>query len=84
MEFETYSKRVNLGMDFCPLAWWDQSDTSQLYPSIKKHVKKYFCVPSFVNNVHRMSLSDQEKLEQIYERHKNDEPQPKIAVAAFE
>lgn len=76
IEFRSYREDVSLGVEFCPLEWWIQNE--QIYPSIKKHVKKYFCVPSFVNNVHRMSLADQEELEQKYERLEIDEPNEKL------
>lgn len=76
IEFRSYREDVSLGVEFCPLEWWIQNE--QIYPSIKKHVKKYFCVPSFVNNVHRLSLQDQEELEQKYERLENEEPNEKL------
>lgn len=76
IEFRSYREDVSLNIEMCPLAWWDQNES--IYPSIKKHVKKYFCVPSFVNNVHRMSLAEQEELEQKYKRLENSETIDKL------
>lgn len=66
IEFRSFTEDVSLDMELCPLEWWLDSET--LYPNIKQHVKKYFCVPSFVNNLHRLPLQDQEELEQKYDR----------------
>lgn len=70
IEFDSYTKDVSLDMELCPLDWWAENDA--LYPNIKQHVKKYFCVPAFVNNLHRLSLHDQEELERKYDRFAND------------
>lgn len=76
VEFRSYNEHAYLDMQLCPLEWWDEHD--RIYPNIKEHVKKFFCVPPFVNNVHRMSLTDQEELEQNYERLKSNEPNEKL------
>lgn len=76
IEFRSYTEDVNLDMEMCPLEWWAEHEL--LYPSIRSHVKKFFCVPSFVNNLHRLSLRDQEELEQKYEKFKEEEPTEKM------
>lgn len=65
IEFRSYSEDVSLDMELCPLEWW--FETESLYPTIKQHVKKYFCVPAFVNNFHRLPLNEQEELESKYD-----------------
>lgn len=60
----------------CPLAWWDQNES--LYPTLKKYVKSYFCVPSFVDNLHRMCLAEQEEVAQKYKRLENSEFNEKL------
>lgn len=65
IEFRSYTEDVILDMELCPLEWWFENEC--LYPNLKQHVKKYFCVPSFVNNIHRLSLSDREELEKKYD-----------------
>lgn len=76
VEFRSYIEHACLNVQFCPLEWW--ADNERIYPNLKEHVKKYFCVPPFVSNVHRMSLADQEELEQKYERLKSNEPSEKL------
>ncbi|XP_055299760.1 uncharacterized protein LOC129567157 [Sitodiplosis mosellana] len=70
IEFRSYSEDVSLDMELCPLEWWFESET--LYPTIKQHVKKYFCVPAFVNNFHRLPLNEQEELESKYDNIDSD------------
>lgn len=70
IEFRSYSEDVSLDMELCPLEWW--FETESLYPTIKQHVKKYFCVPAFVNNFHRLPLTEQEELETKYDNIGND------------
>lgn len=67
IEFRSYSEDVSLDMELCPLEWWFET-TESLYPNIKQHVKKYFCVPAFVNNFHRLPLNQQEELENKYDK----------------
>lgn len=76
IEFRSYTEDVSLDMELCPLEWWLQNET--LYPSIKQHVKKYFCVPSFVNNLHRLSIPEQEELEFKYKRFENESANDKL------
>lgn len=76
IEFRSYTEDVSLDMELCPLEWWAENET--LYPILKQHVKKYFCVPSFVNNVHRLPLHEQEELEMKYHRIDCDEPSEKL------
>lgn len=70
IEFRSYTEDVTLDIELCPLEWWSESES--LYPTIKQHVKKYFCVPSFVNNFHRLPLREQEELEYKYDRIANE------------
>lgn len=65
IEFRSYTQDVSLDMEMCPLEWWSENDS--LYPNIKQYVKKYFCVPSFVNNLHRQPLHEEE-LARKYDR----------------
>lgn len=65
IEFRSYSEDVRLNMDSCPYTWWIENES--LYPTVKQHVKKYFCVPAFVNNFHRLPLIEQEQLESKYD-----------------
>lgn len=65
IEFRSYSEDVRLNMDSCPYTWWLENES--LYPTIKQHVKKYFCVPAFVNNFYRLPLIEQEQLESKYD-----------------
>lgn len=44
-------------IDQCPLAWWSESEL--LYPNIKQHTQRYFSVPCFVNECHRLSFQEQ-------------------------
>lgn len=76
IEFRSYNEHAQLNMELCPLEWWDENE--RIYPNLKQHVKKYFCVPPFVNDVHRMSLTDQEELEQKYERLKSNQFNEKL------
>lgn len=71
IEFRSYTEDVSLDMELCPLEWWTEHES--LYPSIKQNVKKYFCVSSFVNNLHRLPLHEQEGLELKYGRLENGE-----------
>lgn len=66
IEFRSYSEDVSLDMELCPLEWW--FETESLYPTIKQQVKKYFCVPAFVNTFHRLPLNEQEMLESKYDK----------------
>lgn len=66
IEFRSYTEDVSLNMELCPLEWWFENDS--LYPTIKQQVKKYFCVPAFVSNFHRLPLIEQEELEGRYDR----------------
>lgn len=70
IEFRSYTQDVSLNMELCPLDWWAENDS--LYPNIKQYVKKYFCVPSFVNNLHRLSFQEQEELENKYSRYADE------------
>lgn len=70
IEFRSYIEDVSLDMELCPLEWWFETDS--LYPIIRQHVKKYFCVPAFVNNFHRLPLIEIEELESKYDRIGND------------
>lgn len=65
IEFRSYTEDVNLDMDQCPLTWWSESEF--LYPNIKRQVVNYFCVPAFVNDMHRQSVDEQNKLLHKYE-----------------
>lgn len=76
IEFRSYTEDVSLDMELCPLEWWMQNES--LYPSIKQHVKKYFCVPSFVNNLHRLSVAEQEELECKYDGFENESTDEKM------
>lgn len=70
IEFRSYTQDVALNMELCPLEWWAENDS--LYPNIKQYVKKYFCVPSFVNNLHRLPFQEQEELENKYNRYADE------------
>lgn len=64
IEFRSYTEDATLDMDRCPLAWWSEHD--YLYPTIKQQVKRYFCVPSFSDDMHRLSLERQSELKNKY------------------
>lgn len=57
IEFRSYIDTVNVDIEQCPLAWWSESDVP--YPNIRRHIHKYFCVPFFVNEYHRLSVDEQ-------------------------
>lgn len=66
IEFRSYTEDVSLDMDQCPLTWWTESEV--LYPNIKRQITKYFCVPAFVNDVHRLSVAKQIELFEKYNK----------------
>lgn len=65
IEIRSYIEDVNLDMNQCPLTWWSECD--YLYPNLKQYVEHYFCVLSFVDDMHRLSLQEQILLEKKFE-----------------
>lgn len=64
IDFRRYNEEACLEIQLCPLEWWFETESS--YPTLKPLVRKYFCVPAFVSNFHRLPLSEQEELENKY------------------
>lgn len=64
IEFRSYNEDISLDMEQSPLAWWSESEF--LYPNIKRHVQKYFCIPSFANSMHRLTINEQITLHKKY------------------
>lgn len=70
IDFRRYNEEACLEIQLCPLEWWFETESS--YPSLKSLVRKYFCVPAFVSNFHRLPLNEQEELESKYDHIENN------------
>lgn len=70
IDFRRYNEEACLEIQLCPLEWWFETESS--YPALKPLVRKYFCVPAFVSNFHRLPLNEQEELESKYDHIENN------------
>lgn len=55
-EFRNYTEDASVDIEQCPIDWWTESAT--VYPRLKQVTDRYFCVPAFVNDFHRLDTAE--------------------------